>query len=163
MEAKSQNVFVSHYHGDDTHVDNLTGMLAGQSYNLRNSSIRKWRPENQERWKGRKVNDETIKRLLRRKITWAGSVLVLIGKETASRPWVNWEIEEASRQGKQIIGIYIRGGADSDIPEAFKKYGTTLVGWNTEKIIEAISGEGITFQNSDGTPKPNNLGPRGNC
>lgn len=34
-------------------------------------------------------------------------VVVLIGSETASRPWVMYEIERAWNQGKAIIGIYI--------------------------------------------------------
>ena len=44
------------------------------------------------------VKDETIRRLLRMKISWAGTVVVLVGKETHSRPWVNWEIEQANKQ-----------------------------------------------------------------
>ena len=34
------------------------------------------------------------------------SVIVLIGKNTASRPWVDWEIDLAHRLGKRIIGVY---------------------------------------------------------
>jgi hypothetical protein len=39
--------------------------------------------------------------------------VVLIGKETHSRPWVNWEIEEAAKQGKRIVGVYEHGGMDA--------------------------------------------------
>lgn len=34
-------------------------------------------------------------------------VIVLIGSDTASRPWVKYEIERAWNQGKAIIGIHI--------------------------------------------------------
>lgn len=34
-------------------------------------------------------------------------VIVLIGSQTASRPWVRYEIERAWNQGKAIIGIHI--------------------------------------------------------
>lgn len=34
-------------------------------------------------------------------------VIVLIGSETASRPWVKYEIERAWEQGKAMIGIHI--------------------------------------------------------
>lgn len=34
-------------------------------------------------------------------------IIVLIGSETASRPWVKYEIERAWNQGKAIIGIHI--------------------------------------------------------
>lgn len=34
-------------------------------------------------------------------------VIVLVGSQTASRPWVRYEIERAWNQGKAIIGIHI--------------------------------------------------------
>jgi len=101
-----------------------------------------------------KVSDRTIKRLLRMKISWASTVVVLIGKETHSRPWVNWEIEQANRLGKRIVGVFTRGGTKEDVPNAFEKYGSDLVNWNTESIMAAIDGtrEG-PFQDPDGNPR----------
>lgn len=91
-----KNAFISHHHKDDASVDGLKSILAGRGYNFRNSSIRV-KPENQERLDQKKVSDRTIKRLLRMKIRWAGQVIVVIGKETHQRPWVNWEIEVAHK------------------------------------------------------------------
>ena len=34
-------------------------------------------------------------------------VIVLIGTETASRPWVKYEIQKAWNDGKALLGIYI--------------------------------------------------------
>jgi len=34
-------------------------------------------------------------------------VVVLVGAETASRPWVKYEIEKAWNDGKGLVGIYI--------------------------------------------------------
>ena len=36
-------------------------------------------------------------------------VIVLIGSETASRKWCNYEIKHAWEEGKGIVGIYIHG------------------------------------------------------
>ena len=164
MEPITRNVFISHYHGDDAHVDTLAGKLAGRNYNIRNSSIRKWRRENQERWKGRQVKDETIKRLLRRKVTWAGTVIVLIGKETASRPWVDWEIGEASRQGKNIVGVFIEGASVENKPKGLKDYGCTCVRIaDVDKIISAIEGEEQFFEGPDGAPDPIKTGTTETC
>jgi hypothetical protein len=87
------------------------------------------------------------------KISWAGSIVVLIGKETHSRKWVNWEIEQANKQGKRIVGVFVRGGTDADIPEAFEKYGSALVAWNSEGIIAAIDGTANPFQKPDGSSR----------
>lgn len=157
-----KNVFISHHSKDDEHVDKLTSLLAKKGHNIRNSSIRA-KPANQERLKKGLVKDSTIRRLLRMKISWAGSVVVIVGKNTHSRPWVNWEIKEANRQGKQIVGIYQHGlKGDVELPSALKLYSTSLVGWDTDSIIDAINGN-PSFQNPDGSPCERKDGPHSIC
>jgi hypothetical protein len=152
-DNKRRHVFISHHHADDAEVSNLTSLLARSGHDVRNSSIRA-KPANQRRLDEGLVKDETIRRLLRMKISWAGSIVVLIGKETHARKWVNWEIEEANRQGKRIVGVYVRGGTDADIPKAFEKYGSALVAWNSDGIMAAIDGTENQFQNPDGSSRP---------
>jgi hypothetical protein len=152
-ESKRLHVFISHYHRDDTDVGNLTNLLKGRGYDVRNSSIRV-NPDNQERLNKGLVKEETIRRLLRMKISWAGKVIVLIGKNTHTRRWVNWEIEQAHKQGKHIVGVFARGATDADIPAALKKYGCERVAWNADNIIAAIEGTDAPFQEPDGSPSP---------
>lgn len=153
MLDKIKNVFVSHHHKDDASVDGLTEMVSGKGYQLRNSSIRV-KPENQQRLDQNKVSDQTIARLLRMKMRWASQVIVVIGKETHERPWVNWEVKAAHQLGKPIIGVYENGLKDQvEIPENLKKYATSIVGWRSDSIIEALEGKS-QFQNPDGTPSP---------
>lgn len=151
MPDTIKNVFVSHHHKDDASVDGLTNMLSGKGYQLRNSSIRV-KPENQERLDQKKISDRTIERLLRMKMRWAGQVIVVIGKETHARPWVEWEIRTAHQLGKPIIGVYENGLKEKvDLPENLKKYATSIVGWRADSVIDALDGNG-QFQNPDGTP-----------
>ncbi|MGE4544281.1 MAG: TIR domain-containing protein [Pedobacter sp.] len=151
MSDMIKNVFISHHHKDDSSVDGLTGMLSGKGYLLRNSSIRV-KPNNQVRLDQKKVSDRTIERLLRMKMKWAGQLIVVIGKETHKRPWVDWEIKVAHRLGKPIIGVYENGLKDEvEIPENLKNYATSIVGWRSESIISALNGEG-QFLNPDGSP-----------
>jgi hypothetical protein len=158
MPDKVRNVFVSHHHKDDTSVDGLTKILSGKGYQLRNSSIRV-KPENQRRLDQidqKKVSDRTIERLLRMKMRWAGQVIVVIGKETHQRPWVNWEIKVAHQLGKPIIGVYENGlKGRVEIPENLRKYETARVAWRSDSIIDALEGKGKSqFQNPDGTTSP---------
>jgi hypothetical protein len=153
MSGKLRNVFVSHHHKDDASVDGLTGILAGKNYNIRNSSIRV-KPENQKRLDQNKISDNTIKRLLRMKMSWASKVIVVIGKETHSRPWVNWEIKEAHRLGKPIVGVFENGLKDQvELPENLMKYASSRVGWRSDSIIDALEGKS-QFENPDGTISP---------
>jgi len=147
---KRRHVFISHHHADDAEVDKLTALLSKGGCDIRNSSIRA-KPANQRRLNQGLVKDETIRRLLRMKISWAGTVIVLIGKDTHSRPWVDWEIKQANRQGKTIIGIYAQRGTEADIPTTLKNYATDIVAWNTQSIMNAIDAKATSFQKPDGS------------
>jgi len=74
----------------------------------------------------------------------------MIGSQTHSREWVNWEIEKAAQQGKRILGVFMHGGKDANIPENLEKYGDGLVGWNSEKIIAGLEGEDVGWCTSSG-------------
>jgi hypothetical protein len=152
----TKNVFVSHYGEDDEHIGNLKTLLGTAGYALKNSSIDSTKPN-------KASNDEYIKGLLRDGIRWAGTVIVLIGRQTHTREWVDYEIEQAAKQGKRIVGIYIHGENGAIVPESFEECGNALVGWNTEKIIKAIEGKD-NWENQDGSEHRSKwVLPRGEC
>ena len=162
-EERRRHVFISHHHADDAEVDNLNRLLKGSGFDVRNSSIRA-KPANQRRLDRGEVKEETIRRLLRMKISWAGEVLVLIGKDTHTRSWVSWEIEQAHKQGKRIVGVYIRGGTEADVPPALEKYASAIVGWNSKSIMTAVDGSDNPFELPDGTTRsPAHLKSSINC
>lgn len=59
--------------------------------------------------------DDAIKALIDEGLNDTGVTVVLIGTQTAHRPWVKYEIEQSIQRGKGLLGIYIH-----DIP-AFGK------------------------------------------
>lgn len=150
-DSKRRHVFISHHHKDDSEVTNMTDLLNRHGYDIRNSSIRA-KPANQRRLEQGLVKEATIRRLLRMKISWAGCIVVLVGKQTHSRPWVDWEIKEANRQGKRVVGVYARGGKESDIPKNLDRFGDALVGWDAKAITDAIGGEN-TWCDPGGEPR----------
>ena len=74
--SSRKHVFISHHHADDDHVTNLTTLLKRHGYEICNSSIRA-KPANERRLEKGLVSDEAIKRLLRMKMSWASTVVVL--------------------------------------------------------------------------------------
>lgn len=141
---ENKNVFISHYGEDDDKVQAFKELIkSNQGCTLRNSSIDSTKPNDAK-------NEEYIKSLLRDGIKWAGTVVVLIGSKTSTRWWVNWEIEQAAKQGKRIVGVYIQGEKDADIPNAFQEYGDALVGWDSGKVVDAINGQCNDFDNAEG-------------
>lgn len=152
--SKRRHVFISHHHADDASVDSMTRLLGRKGFEIRNSSIRTNKPKNKERVEKGLVSDETIRRLLRIKMAWASTVVVIIGKQTHSREWVNWEIEQAVKKGKKIVGVHERGGTDYEVPPALADHATTIVNWSSDSIIGAIEGGDNTFKAPDGSFAP---------
>ncbi len=148
----TKNVFISHHHRDDKRVDQFTKMLGRGDYQVRNSSVR-MKPANERRVEQGKVKDATIKRLLRMKMRWASTVVVLIGPQTHTRPWVNWEIEQANRLGKRIVGVYLHGGTEANVPKALDDYGHSIVNWHPKSVVDAIEGEDNKFEKPGGGPR----------
>ncbi len=149
MKNNQRNVFISHYGKDDQYVQDLRTIMNKNGYTLRNSSIDSLKPN-------KASNPDYIRKLLRKGIKWAGTVIVLIGDKTHTREWVNWEIKQAQKLGTRVIGVY-KNGLQKDnptLPEAFNLCGNALVGWKSGRIIDAIEGEINNFEKPDGTQKP---------
>lgn len=153
---KTINLFVSHYGGDEDKIDNVKSLLSKKGYQVRDGSIKESEPN--------RAKDESYikEKILAPQIKWAGCMIVLIGPKTASREWVDWEIEYAMKQGKRIVGVFLQGAKDSDVPQALQKYGDALVGWNSGNLAEAISGKNI-WLNADNTERAENASSRSSC
>lgn len=102
MAEKKHNIFISHYGEDERQLDSLKQRLRDHGCDIRNSSVEK------KKYRPYKVTDATIARYLRICIRWAKTFIVMIGEHTHKRPWVNYEIRNAARQGKAIIKKYER-------------------------------------------------------
>ncbi len=135
MHDNTKDIFVSHYHTDAEKIEDMKSLLKNKGFEMRDSSIYEAKAKNDAN------NEDYIKALIRPHITWASTVVVLIGDKTAKSAWVNWEIEAAERRGKRIIGVYLQDEKDSPIPSALTQYGSALVGWNSDSIIKAIQGD----------------------
>lgn len=146
--ADKHNIFISHYGEDEKALDSLKQRLRDHGCDVRNSSVEK------KKYRPYKVTDATIARYLRLCIRWAKTFIVMIGEHTHERKWVNYEIRQAARQGKTIIGVYMQGcKGNVKLPDAFKQYGGSTLGWNsTDKLIDVINGKLTVNEKPDGMP-----------
>lgn len=58
--------------------------------------------------------DDAIKRWINDQMKYRSCAVVLVGKETANRRWINYEIIKAWDEGKGVVGIRIHGLKNSD-------------------------------------------------
>lgn len=144
-----KNIFISHHGKDDEHVQQLKKRLKDKGYDVRNSSV------DSTKHQERRPSDETIKKDLRDGIGWAGTFICLIGEDTHTRDWVDFEIEQAYKQGKKIVGIYIHGCSEAvKLPEKLEKYRSAIIGWNSlDKLVDILDGKHFPAENPDGTEK----------
>ena len=131
-----KNVFISHVHEDDTLVPNLKQLIERAGMVVRNGSVTSDRPNDAQ-------NVEYIKReILKPRIEWASTLVVLITHDTADSWWVNWEIQYAVQLGKRVVGVFAQGATDADIPEELGKCGdAAIVGWQGNRVVDAINGD----------------------
>ena len=55
-----------------------------------------------------------------KEMKYRSCVVLLIGEHTQGRPYINYEIEQAWKQGKGIVGIYVHGLKDQNGRKANK-------------------------------------------
>jgi hypothetical protein len=142
--ADTNRIFVSHIHEDDEHIAGMRKLLVDNGHEVQVSAVDSTNPN--------KAADEGyIKQsILGPKIDWAGTMVVLISPGTKDSKWVDWEIEEAQKQGMRIVGVWTHGSAECDVPEGLTRYADAVVGWQADRIEGAISGTINDWTGSDG-------------
>jgi len=142
--GKTKNIFISHKGEDDEHVQRLKQRLKDSGYDVRNSSYESNNPKYDEGRKKR-PSDAVIERYLRICVNWSGTFICLIGENTHKSKWVKYEIEQAHKLDKPIIGIYKHGCANEvELPEALNKYRDYLIGWNSlDKLGDILDGKNV--------------------
>ena len=154
-EEEIKNVFVSHYYKDEENIKKLKDLLSDE-YCIKNYSV------TTDKYNEAKNEDYIKYEYLKPLINQSSALICLIGPETHDSKWVDWEVREAEKLGKQIIGVYIRGASDSDVPPAVEELADAIVGWNTGSIVEALNGKSI-FVNADGMQRASITVGRGVC
>ncbi len=147
MPRGAKNIFISHRHGDEARIHQLKSILRDAGQNVRDSSVYSG--------KGNRANNETyIKNLLGRRISWAGTVLVIVSKNTHRSKWVNWEIAHASRKDTRIVGVWADGQPTCAVPKELRQLADAMVPWDGKKIRDAIDGKLDGWHDPAGTPLP---------
>lgn len=154
--ADKRNVFISHIHEDDKRVGELKALLGKKGMDARDGSI------TSDKFNDAKSADYIKGQILAPRIQWAGVLVILISPDTKDSEFVNWEIEYAQKQGKRIVGVWASGEADCELPAALEEYGDAVVGWNGDRIVEAIEGDGH-WEDAQGVARAPQTVPRHNC
>jgi hypothetical protein len=113
----AKTVFYSFHYDRDVHRVQL----------VRNINALEGQPLlNSQKWEEvRRRGDQAIENWIGEQMKWKKAVIVLAGKETAGRKWVDYEINKAWQDKKPLLGVRIHGlaslnsGADTAGPSPF--------------------------------------------
>lgn len=102
----ARSVFYSfHYDRDSWRVNMIRNMGVLQGQPIKNS---------QDWEKVKQQGDAAVKKWIDEQMLYKEAVVVLVGAETSTRPWVRHEIIKAWNDKRALVGIYIHGLEGSD-------------------------------------------------
>lgn len=80
--------------------------------------------------------DAELKQALTNRISACSCIVVVSGMYASYSRWIDYEIDEAIRFGKPIIGL--RPWGQERVPSKILNNATVMVGWNRDSLISAI-------------------------
>lgn len=131
-ESKSSNIFISFVEEDLTDVNLLRGQAKNKNNELefRDYSVKE--PYDSK-------NADYIKRNIREKIKQSSITIVYVSDSTSKSRWVNWEIEESIKLGKQVLAVYKGDSVPKTLPSAVKENKIKITKWSHSEIMDAIN------------------------
>lgn len=98
MAIKRQIFYSFHFNKDVFRVQQIRNM----------GSLEENKPISPNEWETvKRGGDPAIEKWIDDNMKYRSCVVVLIGEETAQRPWVKYEIKKAWKDGKGLLGIHI--------------------------------------------------------
>ena len=126
---KNYHLFVSHAWDYKAHYYTIEEWLKNNNITFSNYSVPKHAPLNVS-------TSKELKNALYERIRLSSGIIIIAGMYVAYSEWIDYELELAYNLNKPIIAIRPRG--QERIPKKIQKYATTIVGWNSNSLIDAI-------------------------
>lgn len=125
--ARIRNVFISFHVNDKAQVNLLRAQAKSERFDIefRDYSVKE-------------PFDEKWKTNCGERIAQTSALVCMIGEETAQREAVIWEINEAYRQGKKVIGVRIYRDKNYPIPKQLLERNAPIVDWDLTKISKLL-------------------------
>jgi hypothetical protein len=129
-ELKTRMIFISHAWTYSSHYWTVVGWFNdANNFAWKNCSV----PSHDS------LTDKTSKGLgeaITRQIRPAQAVVILAGMYAAHSDWIEYEIKEAQRMDKSIIGVKPWG--QERIPQIIQDAAHVMVGWNSASVVTAV-------------------------
>jgi hypothetical protein len=127
---KTRRLFISHAWSYDSHYNTLVSWLNEEpNFDWINYSVPSSDCCDEKTTAG-------LTRCMTRQINPAQGIIILAGMYVCHSGWIDYEIDEAVRLGKTIIGV--RPWGQERVPVKVQDSANVMVYWNRASIIQAI-------------------------
>ncbi len=127
----ARNVFLSFEAGDLTLVNLFRGQAKNKNNDLQFSDY-------SVKDAFDSTNADYIRREITKLINMVSVTVCLIGKNTHSSRWVNWEIGKSGELGKKLVGVRLHSSDEDIVPKALKDAKAKVLDWDIDAIVRAI-------------------------
>jgi MTH538 TIR-like domain (DUF1863) len=128
--SKTHRLFISHSWKYSDQYETITGWFDEASYfNWINYSIPITNPVDFD-------SKKELKQKITNKINQVNCVVILAGMYAAHSEWIDYEIDEAVRLGKTIVGVKPWG--NEKMPQKIQDYADEIVNWQSSSVVDAV-------------------------
>lgn len=86
----------------------------------------------------KKKSDDAIKRAINDALTNTSVTVICVGERTASRKWVNYELERSRDRGNGLLGVFLPGESGHSKPKVLQDEGAPLYQWDAAKFKDWV-------------------------
>lgn len=127
--SKQYHIFISHAWKYDDDYNKIVEWLDDSDLDWKNYSVPEHDPIDAD-------NKEKLKEALTNQIKPSSVVIIIAAMYANYSEWIDYEIDEAVRMGKSIIGVKPWG--QERVPKKIQDNADKLVGWNSISVINAV-------------------------
>ncbi len=131
-----RRVLISHSWDHPEQYDRLRSLLSQHQYEFIDRSVARDDPLDSS-------SSLDLRRQLAARISQVSSVLLMATDDVHKKPFVNFEVEEALRQGKRLVAVKPWGAASGPVPRLIDEFADAIVGFRGDQIVPALDGENI--------------------
>jgi len=127
--SKQYHIFISHAWKYDDDYNKIVEWLDDSDLDWKNYSVPEHDPIDAD-------NKEKLKEALTNQIKPSSVVIIIAAMYANYSEWIDYEIDEAVRMGKSIIGV--TPWCQERVPKKIQDNADKLVGWNSISVINAV-------------------------
>lgn len=123
-------IFISYKWEDNSYFNGMKGLLSNPNNKYIHSILA-------EREDLRNRGENVVKSELKEKIRNCNRVICLVGEDTQSSKWVQWELDVATSQNKKIIAVRIPG-TTGGAPRLIRERNISVIKWKADEVNKAL-------------------------